>query len=94
MGLKDKNDIDNSESLPNKKRQRYMKDLLMIEIIMEIIFFMSYKNGTDKLFKQWKNEREKLKSIYKYSYMLIEKMTKNNPQIKLHVSQWLELFIH
>jgi hypothetical protein len=46
---------------------------------MEIIFFMSYKNGLEKLFKQWKSERERTKQIFKLSYMLIEKMIKNNP---------------
>lgn len=58
----------------------------MIEVIMEIIFFISYKNGIETLFRRWKSEREKLKNIYKLSYKLIEKMTKNNPLIKLHVS--------
>jgi hypothetical protein len=58
----------------------------MIEVVMEIIFFISYKNGIETLFKRWKSEREKLKNIYKLAYKLIEKMTKNNPLIKLHVS--------
>lgn len=61
---------------------------------MEILFFLSYRNGLDRLFKHWKAERDKLRCIYKLSYTLIEKMTKNNPQTKLHVSQWLELFLH
>ena len=94
LSIKEQDEVEKSERLPLYNRQRYMKDLYMIEIIMEIIFFMSYKNGLEKLFKQWKSERERTKQIFKLSYMLIEKMIKNNPQIKLHVSQWLELFLH
>lgn len=75
-----------SKALPLKRRQIYLKDLQMIEVVMEIIFFISYKNGIETLFRRWKSEREKLKNIYKLSYKLIEKMTKNNPLIKLHVS--------
>lgn len=46
---------------------------------MEIIFFMSYKNGIEALFKRWKSEREKLKNIYKLAFKLVEKLTKRNP---------------
>lgn len=66
----------------------------MVEIIMEIIFYMSYKNGLERLFLQWKSDRERTKHIFKLSYKLIENLVKNNPITKLHVSQWLELFLH
>jgi hypothetical protein len=56
-----------------------MKDLQMVEVTMDILFFLSYRNGLDRLFKNWKTERDRMKSIYKLSYVLIEKMTKNNP---------------
>ena len=64
----------------------FLKDLHMIEVVMEIIFFISYKNGIETLYKRWKSEREKLKNIYKLAFKVIEKLTKRNPQIKLHVS--------
>lgn len=51
----------------------------MIEVIMEIIFFISYNNGIENLFKKCKSEREKLKNIYKLSFKFIEKLTKRNP---------------
>lgn len=51
----------------------------MIEVMMEIIFFISYKNGIETLFKRWKSEKEKLKNIYKLSFKLVEKLTKLNP---------------
>lgn len=61
---------------------------------MQIIYFISMKNDLDKIFKHRKSEREKLRLVYKLSYLLIEKMTKSNPQVKLFISQWLELFLH
>ena len=66
----------------------------MIEILMEIIYFMSYKNGLERLFMNWKSDRERTKNIFKLTYMIIEQIIKNNPPIKLHVSQWMELFLH
>jgi hypothetical protein len=51
LNLKDTEEVEKSECLPLQHRQRYMKDLHMIEVVMEILFFMSYKNGLEKLFK-------------------------------------------
>ena len=44
----------------------------MIEILMEIIYFMSYKNGLERLFMNWKSDRERTKNIFKLTYMIIE----------------------
>lgn len=71
-----------------------MKELRMVEIMMEIIYFMSYRNGLEKLFMQWKSDRERTKHIFKLSYRLIELIVRGNPSTKLHVSQWMELFLH
>lgn len=66
----------------------------MVEVLIEIFFFVSYKNGLEVVFRHWKTEREKVKQIFKLSYELVGRVMKGNPAIKLHVSQWLELFLH
>lgn len=78
-GSKDKNETEASENIPLKRKQRFMKDLQIVEVTMEILFFLSYRDGLDRLFKHWRTERDLLKSIYKLSYIMIEKMSKNNP---------------
>lgn len=72
-------DVENSEALPIHRRQRTLKDLYIVEILIEVFFFISYKNGLESLFKHWKNEKEKIKQIFKLSYCLMGKVIKSNP---------------
>jgi hypothetical protein len=102
LNIADEEDVETSEgttiikklALPITRRQKTLKDMYIIELLIEIFFFISYKNGLESLFKHWKNEKEKIKTIFKLSYCLISKIIKGNPSIKLHVSQWLDLFLH
>ncbi|CAK78094.1 unnamed protein product (macronuclear) [Paramecium tetraurelia] len=85
--------IDKCENLPIHSRQLFMKDLRMVEIIIQIIFYFWEKHKTMSLFLHKNYEKDKLRQICIYSYVLIEKMARNNSSVKLYISQWLEFFL-
>ncbi|CAD8077595.1 unnamed protein product [Paramecium sonneborni] len=87
----EKNDIDECENLPIPSRQLFMKDLKMVEIIFQIIFYFWHK--PKNLFEHKNYEKEKLRKIWIHSYKLIEKMARNNSPVKLYISQWLKFFL-
>ncbi|CAD8078308.1 unnamed protein product [Paramecium sonneborni] len=85
--------IDKCENLPIYSRQLFMKDLKMVEIIIQIIFYFWEKHKTMSLFLHKNYEKDKLRQICIYSYILIEKMARNNSLVKLYISQWLKFFL-
>ncbi|CAD8065958.1 unnamed protein product [Paramecium primaurelia] len=85
--------IDKCENLPIHSRQLFMKDLKLVEIIIQIIFYLWEKPKTMSLFLNKNYEKDKLRQICIYSYVLIEKMARNNSSVKLYISQWLKFFL-
>ncbi|KAM3129578.1 hypothetical protein pb186bvf_018329 [Paramecium bursaria] len=88
------NYLSDKDGKPKKNIQKYYKDMMIIEMVMQIIFFISMKNDISTIFQRRKLEKEKLRLIYINTYLLIEKMIKQNQYVKLYISQWLELFLH
>ncbi|KAM3147677.1 hypothetical protein pb186bvf_000005 [Paramecium bursaria] len=80
-------------TIRDRKRQLIMKDQFFIEILVEILYNISYKNGSQKL-QLWKYQRDLIKEIFKSTYFLLTKLIYGNSVTKLYASQWLELFLH
>lgn len=70
-------------------RQQCMKETFIIELLMKVLMQITDKNLLAMEFHQ-----KKIKKLFKLTYELIKALTHNNKELKLHVSKWMEVFLH
>ena len=85
-------DQDPTEEKPTNVRQGYFKQLIIVDLLLQSLV-LSMKNNL--LIEEWqKFENQKIRTIFLQTYQIITILLNNNQPIKMHISQWLELFLH